>query len=145
MPDTITFKGRTYRVGRNTPAPLPDFLPTILPASWRETQESWGEEAGRVYQRVYRKTTGLLVLISCALQDDGKRWLHVSVSRSDTKIPDWQTMSEVKNLFIGAERTALQVMPPKSKHVNIHPGVMHLWYCLDGDVTPDFTGGGDTI
>jgi len=34
---------------------------------------------------------------------------------------------------------------PRAKHVNIHPGVLHVWHCLDGDVTPDFTANGDTI
>jgi hypothetical protein len=36
-------------------------------------------------------------------------------------------------------------LPPKAKHVSIHPGVLHLWHCLDGDVTPDMTAGGETI
>jgi hypothetical protein len=53
-------------------------------------------------------------------------------------------MSEVKELFIGGDRQAIQVMPPRSNHVNIHE-VLHLWHCLDGDGLPDFTGGGETI
>jgi hypothetical protein len=117
----------------------------VLPAAWRETTERWGDAPSRTYARVYRKTTGLLCLVSCAVQEDGKRWLHISVSRSDRKIPDWQTMTEVKNLFIGEDRTALQIMPPKAKHVNINPGVLHLWSCVDGDVVPDMTGDGETI
>ena len=144
--DTLTFNGRTYQLGTHgDPVPLPGWIPTLLPSTWRETPERWSQGVSRTYARVYRKTTGLLVLMSAATWGNGKPWLHVSVSRSDGKIPDWQTMSEVKRLFIGDERTALQVMPPKAKHVNIHPGVLHLYHCLDGEVTPDFTGGGETI
>lgn len=41
--------------------------------------------------------------------------------------------------------TALQVLPPRAKHVNIHPFCLHLWCCLDGDVTPDFTQGSGSL
>jgi hypothetical protein len=144
--ETITYQGRTYQVGGgyHVPCPLPEWLPTVLPAAWLESREQWGPS--RAYGRVYRKPgEGLLVLLSCAEQDDRKRWLHLSVSRQDHKIPTWEQMSQIKRLFIGDERTALQVMPPKAKHVSIHPGVLHLWCCLDGEVVPDFTAGGETI
>jgi hypothetical protein len=147
MADTVRFQGRTYQVGggeRHEPALLPDWLPTVLPAAWQESCEQWGPS--RVYGRVYRKAgEGLLVLLSCAEYGDRKRWLHLSVSRADRKIPTWEQMSQVKRLLIGDERTALQIMPPRAKHVNIHPGVLHLYHCLDGEVTPDFTAGGETI
>ncbi len=54
-------------------------------------------------------------------------------------------MCQVKTLFCGEERTAYQVHPPASKHVSIHDKCLHLWTCLDGPVTPDFTRSGDTI
>lgn len=128
------------------PCPLPDWLPQGLPMGWRETRERWGDLPDRAYGRVYRKDgEGLLVLVSCAEQGDRKRWLHVSVSRRDRKIPTWEQMSQVKRLVIGDERTALQIMPPKAKWVNIHKAVLHLWHCLDGDGLPDMTAGGETI
>lgn len=148
--DTITVHGTTYRVGddpRYDTLPLPDFLPTVLPAGWQELAiplpTGWG--TARAYHRAYCKYDRLIVLVSCARQLDGKAWLHVSVSRRNGAIPSWEAMSEVKELFIGPDRTALQVMPPQAKHVNIHPACLHLWCCLDGDVTPDFTAGGETI
>lgn len=85
------------------------------------------------------------MLASCARHLDGKAWLHVSVSQRSGVIPSWELMSEVKAQFIGDDRTALQVMPPQAKHVNIHSACLHVWHCLDGDVTPDFTAGGDSI
>lgn len=147
MPATITHHGRIYQIGagHHQPVPLPAWLPPQLTVHWRETAETWGQPS-RLYGRVYRKDSeGLLVLISCAERADRKRWLHVSVSRRDTKMPTWEQMSQVKRVFIGDERTALQIMPPKGKHVNIHPACLHLWHCLDGEVTPDMTAGGETL
>src|SRR5438874_1377309 len=143
---SVTYQGRTYQIGddpRHQPVPLPDWLPTILPAGWDEIDTSaWTGRPDPEYARAYKKHGTVLVLISCATQTDGKRWLHVSVSRRNHEIPTWQLMCEVKDLFVGTERTALQIMPPRSKHVSIHEGCLHLWSCLDGDVTPDFTANG---
>ena len=105
----------------------------------------WTGGPDREYARAYQWKKGLLVLISCAQQSDLRLWLHVSVSRKDTCIPTWEQMSVLKQLFIGDDRQAIQVMPPASKHVNIHSACLHLWHCLDGDGLPDFTAGGQTI
>jgi hypothetical protein len=114
-----------------------------LPAPWQEEPPDYGWD--KDYNRVYRRHGTILVLLSCAQYGDGKVWVHLSVSRKSREIPTWSLMSEIKEVFLGAERTAYQVHPPRSKHVNIHPGVLHLYCCVDGPVTPDFTGGGDTI
>lgn len=147
--DTMTFGGKTYQIGGD-PAfavtPLPDWLPTVLPAGWEEIDSSfWTGQPDRAYFRAYSKHGTVGVLLSAATYGDGKRWLHVSVSRKSHEIPTWTLMCEVKDLFIGLERTALQIHPPRSKHVSIHPGVLHLWHCLDRDVTPDFSAGGTTL
>ena len=65
-------------------------------------------------------------------------------------MPDYADLMLLKNMCIGKDRTALQVFPPEEKHVNyageVHGiEVLHLWSCLGGDVTPDFTRGGDLI
>jgi hypothetical protein len=54
-------------------------------------------------------------------------------------------MRLVKNLFLGRERLALQVLVSESRWINIHPYVLHLWACVDGDPVPDFARGGDSI
>ncbi len=147
MPDDVFYAGRRYRVGgdlSHVAHPLPDWFPALTPLAWRETKERFGQD--RAYSRVYRNAgEGLLVLASCAVYGDGVPWLHVSVSRRDRKIPTWEQMSQVKRVFVGDNRTALQVMPPKHQWVNIHPGCLHLYCCLTHDVTPDFTAGYDTI
>src|SRR5262249_28895883 len=143
--DTVTYQGRTYRLGddpAHVPLPLPAWFPEVLPAGWEEHPTPYGWD--RDYHRVYTRHGTLRVLISCAQYGDGKAWLHVSVSRQNKQLPSWDALSEVKDLFIGPERTALQVLPPRRKHVNIAP-VLHLWTCLSGDVIPDFTCNGETI
>jgi hypothetical protein len=86
---------------------------------------------------------GLRVIHSIARQG-GQIWLHVSVSRRDRSLPTWEQLRLVKDRFIGQDRTALQVLPPEDKYVN-KAEVLHLWCCLDGDVTPDFTAGTGSI
>lgn len=79
----------------------------------------------------------MVVIASVAQEADGKRWLHVSCSLRN-RLPSWSELRMVKDTFVGKDRTAIQVLPPESQHVNIHPFYLHLWSCLDGDVTPDF-------
>lgn len=88
--------------------------------------------------RSYLRPDGLLVLISCAIEDDGKRWLHVSLSRRGCA-PDYQDICIVKQLFIGDEHEAIQIFPPKERYVNLYE-VLHLWHCFDGSLLPQFEG-----
>jgi len=144
MPETVTIHGQTYRVGTpSTPLHLEHIAPAHLPPEWGEIDaRAFCPE--RDYGRAYRSKTGLRVLLTAMLQER-RRWLHVSVSHRNGRLPVWREMCTVKDLFCGAERTAYQVHPPTSKHVNIHKAVLHLYCPLDGPVTPDFTGGGQTI
>jgi len=114
-----------------------EFLPQVLPADVREVERA-GDGA------YYRTLGGLGVIASGDIELDGKRWLHVSVSRAH-RLPSWEDLRAVKDLFIGRERTAYQVLPRAEKYVNINPHVLHMWCCLDGDPLPDFTRGGSTI
>lgn len=79
----------------------------------------------------------LLVVCSARVESDGKRWIHVSCSRPN-RLPTWQDVRRVKDVFIGKDRRAIQVLPPAAEYVNIHPHCLHLWSCLDGDGLPDF-------
>lgn len=80
---------------------------------------------------------GLLVICTATRERDGKRWLHASMSRR-ARLPSYEDMCLVKDVFVGRERLALQVFARSSQHVNINPFVLHLWSCLDGDPVPDF-------
>lgn len=79
---------------------------------------------------------------SVSLERDGRWWLHLSVSRADERLPTWEELLYVRDILAGPEATAYQILPPRSQHVNVHDFCLHLWVCLDGPVTPDFTRGG---
>ena len=145
---SVIVRGNRYKIGqgRLEPLPLPPWWPTVLPAGWEEVDTSpFTGQPDRDYCRAYVKHGTLNIIVTGARYEDGKAWLHLSISRKNRQSPTWDAMCEVKDLFLGLERTALQIHPPRSKHVSIHPGCLHLWCCLDGDGLPDFTCGGETI
>lgn len=57
---------------------------------------------------------------------DGSEWEHVSVS-TDTRVPRWQEMCFVKDLFWYDDETVIQFHPARSEYVNCHPYCLHLW------------------
>ena len=116
-------------VGKCEPPIVPDF------------DIRWLDETCVAYTDFRRR---LRVLYSVRQEADGKRWLHISVSHRD-RLPQWKELVYVKTLFIGADATAYQVIPPAAKHINIHPNVLHIWCCLDGAPLPDFTRGNEEI
>lgn len=114
-----------------------EYLPKALPGGWKLAQDSPDGAA-------YHHRSGLTVIVSGHREDDGKRWLHVSLARPD-RLPSYQDQGLVKALFIGAEREAYSVWPRASRHVNFHRFCLHLWHCADGPPLPDFARGGRSI
>lgn len=84
-----------------------------------------------------RKGDKLAVIFNASTWDDGRVWLHVSLSRP-SRMPSYDDMCDVKRLFIGASKKAIQVFAAESDHVNIHPFCLHLWSCVEPDGLPDF-------
>ena len=89
-------------------------------------------------QRAFEHIDGRRVIGSVG-QHDNKWWLHVSLSRRKY-IPSYEDLADVKRVFVGDARQALQIFPRRERHVNIHPHCLHLWACLEpeGDGLPDF-------
>lgn len=56
----------------------------------------------------------------------GTPWEHVSVS-TDSRPPNWQEMTFVKDAFWGDEDCVVQFHPPRSDYIDIHPHCLHLW------------------
>lgn len=67
------------------------------------------------------------------IASNGGGWEHVSVSRSD-RIPTWDEMCQVKDLFWGPEDCVIQYRPPASEYVNNHERCLHLWRPIGKDV-----------
>lgn len=95
------------------------------------------------FQRHYLFDNHLSVITGIE-EHDGSEWLHVSFARPD-RLPSWNDLKEVKDLFIGRNTTAIQVFPRADKYVNKHPYCLHLFSCLKEDVLPDFTDGKGNI
>lgn len=87
---------------------------------------------------------GLVVMMSGCTEMDDKRWLHLSVSRED-RIPNWDEIVYVKETFLGKDTEGIVKLAPRSQWVNLMPYCMHIWHCVDGEVTPDFAHGTGTI
>lgn len=114
-------------------------LRRVMPAGWRSVRKT---EDGAAWTN-----DRLAVIVSAATELDGKRWLHLSCSLmgDEGKLPSWDDLREVRDVFLGDEALCLHLIPPRSEHVNIHSGVMHLWHCMDGRPTPDFTRGSGSL
>ena len=108
--------------------------PRVLPASWREMASPTN------HGRAWQSNRGLFVLVSID-ELEGTEFVHLSVSRKG-RLPAWDELRAVKNLFIGRERQAMQVLPRESEWTSIHPYCLHLWSNLSQpDWLPDFTRG----
>jgi len=53
-------------------------------------------------------------------------WEHVSVSLPH-RCPTWAEMDLVKSLFWSDDDAVMQLHPPRSTWVNLHPHCLHLW------------------
>ena len=108
-------------------------IPQILPATWKShpnSQKGLG---------MFENVIGLTAILSGKTEDDGRRWLHLSVSHPK-RVPTYDEMCECKELFL-RDLMALQLFVPKAQHVNVHEFCLHLWASLDPLDLPDFRRG----
>jgi len=75
--------------------------------------------------------SGKLRIISSG-SDADSGWEHVSIS-CEARIPGWEEMNRIKNLFWKDDETVVQFHPKKSKYVNHHPYTLHLWRKIGHD------------
>lgn len=114
-------------------------LPQPVPRGWRLLED--GLDGG-----CYRHANGLAAIVSGAREADGRRWLHLSLSRKD-RLPTWDDLRAAKEAFLG-DRYAVQVLPPRRLYVNINPRVLHLFALADPAdpwPLPEFSLGGVTL
>lgn len=114
-------------------------IPNKLVEKFRATDiREWGDRASTsaygnngIFMVPY---PGHRAMIRC-ICSDGLGWEHVSVSL-EVRIPTWQEMCYVKELFWDDEETVMQLHPPKSEWINNHPYVLHLWRPGGPDAIP---------
>ncbi len=111
------------------------FTVAYPPPDWH-FMDFWGNGHSFVHR------CGLRLIIDCEEKDDGRHWVHISVSRKKFD-PSHLDMVKVKHDFIGRERYAYAVYPTGDNYVNIHAHCLHLWALAegaDGRVLPEFSG-----
>ena len=85
----------------------------------------------------YRHLLSMLVVSESIHEQDGQRWLHVTISHS-ARVPTWQEIRRVKSIWIGDNRTAYHVLPRRVRLVEDADDAytLHLWTPLDDDPFP---------
>jgi len=68
------------------------------------------------------------------LASDGVGWEHVSVSIQGRKMPSWNLMCYVKDLFWSKDDVVVQYHPAEEDYVNWHPACLHLWRPTDVEI-----------
>lgn len=114
-----------------------EVMPQVLPADWKLEER---RDDGYAYRN---KLTGHTVILS-GEEHNEKRWLHFSIAHP-RRLPSWNELVEAKEIFMGRDGKAIQVIPARKEHVNIHPNCLHLFSCLDHDPLPDFTRGSGSL
>jgi hypothetical protein len=120
-------------------SPPPELHPLVLRAGWltgrkMEFRSPSGERMGAV--AVYSAPAlGLEARFSLDTMENGRQWLHLSVSHR-SRYPTWDELREVKNMILGRDRAAYQVLPREADYVNVHPNCFHLWSPLSDDPFP---------
>lgn len=118
--------------------------PKIYPPWWIEDKKYRAINGARYFKMsaLAEQQIQMIVLATVGVERDDKLWLHVSAScRSRT--PSYEELCQVKLVFVGRKRKAIQIFATEEEHVNIHPHCLHLWCCLDGDPLPDFRKNGE--
>jgi hypothetical protein len=79
----------------------------------------------------------LQLLHDIAREPDGSLWSHASATYTGLdRLPAWEVMRDIHWLLY-PDRAGVQVMAPRSQHVNIGE-VAHIWTRLDAPSVPDF-------
>ena len=86
--------------------------------------------------RTARTGDSLFVTMSVGVFD-GLLWKHCAASYPD-HLPTYGDMRMIRRNWFDAGDTAIQVFPPESEYVNLHPNCLHLWACVEGRGVPDF-------
>ena len=119
---------------------------TRKPAPWHPAIIHWTQSDDGYAARM----KDLFFIVTEALEEDGRWWLHVSVSRRDRKVPTYEDLKQAKRFTIGPDRVALQLFVPVVRHIDIAGKrerpvqVLHLW-SPEEDFLPDFARGGNSI
>lgn len=100
--------------------------PSFLPPGWKRRSANY-----------YTGPQGLAVQCSESIERDYNLWLHISLAHK-RRLPTYSELKEAKLIFIGEDKLAIQVFPPRNEFVSFHPFCLHLWHCKTASPIPDF-------
>lgn len=125
-----------YVDGRSPYRRADDHRPMVLNKGWRIIESASDGFTGM------NNTLGLAVIVTLAIERDGKPWKHISASRRDGRIPDYLDMAEIRRQFVRADEHAYMVFPCRDEYVNMAPTtkveVLHLFVPIGHRPLPDF-------
>lgn len=106
-------------------------IPSKLEAG-RVRHGEWGSPTGALYGAflVKLRPGGPAFKV---IASSGEGWDHVSISLPG-RCPTWSEMSAFKDLFFEPEDAVMQLHPPVSDYVNLHPFCLHLWRPLEAEI-----------
>lgn len=100
-------------------------LKSIKGVMWKTIPMSYGIKCG-----LLDLPTGVRCSIVAGNNEDG--WEHVSVELYARRLPTWEEMCFVKDLFWDDEEEVVQIHPKKSQYVDMTEA-LHLWRPIGGD------------
>lgn len=137
---TVNYDAIAHEVNNHDARRVAGWAPPEAPKEWKCVDRD-EDNSGAAYDNYPRR---LRVILSCSIENDGRAWLHMSVSHR-ARIPSWGELAIAKEAFLG-DIEAIQILPPKARYVNVHPFCLNLYALLDGaSVAPDFTRGTGAI
>lgn len=89
-----------------------------------------------VVDNAYGILTGYITLngkrasVVCGFNEGG--WEHVSVNLLSQKLPTWEEMCQIKDMFWSEDEMVVQIHPKKSEYVNLVEA-LHLWRPVNGN------------
>jgi hypothetical protein len=114
------------------------WIPLVIPSGWIKGR-GWMDS-------ISFDSSSLRVLVSAAIERDGNKWLHLSISRRDRCMPRWEDLQLMRTIFSPKDAHGYMCFPPESEYVHqpvedmpsIRVEVLHVFYCLDARPLPDF-------
>lgn len=90
----------------------------------------WKKNPYIKYSGIVKLSDGKEASFCMGMNEDGLE--HVSIELYVRRLPTWEEMCEVKEIFWDDEEEVVQIHPAKSKYVNMTEA-LHLWRPADGD------------
>ena len=100
-------------------------LKSIKGVMWKTTPMPYGIKCG-----LLDLPTGVRASVVAGNNEDG--WEHVSIELYARRLPTWEEMCYVKDLFWDDEEEVVQIHPKKSQYVDMTEA-LHLWRPVGGD------------